>query len=434
MIPNKHILIIAYEFPPLNTGGAHRPYKMAKYLAQRGHKVTVVTQAVQGDQKVDNSIAIPDNITVLRAGTKKRGKKHAILSTYYFNVLDVEFSLWQEELLKTLAQIFDTGVPDTAIVTVPPFSMGQTLTYLKSVKGLKVLLDMRDAWSNWNISPFASILHYKRCVKHEHNYLMECDTVLVTSEQTRIELVKTHGSHVESKIHLVPNGFEGYESEPVNEITIPPKSKWSIGYLGSFYYNPQTQESLDKKWWQKRPYQYFQYSPRKEDWSYRSPLYFFRTLQSLIKDNPQFETQIEIIVAGNKPYWFDSMVAAHKLEKVVHHIGFLPKTKALDFLKSKDLLLLTSAKVVGDPDYSIAGKTYEYLSLMKPILAFVCEGAQKAILQLTGTSLIFDPDDVSKSKEQFLKVIKEGIHLKPDLNEIKNYEMEEIVKKLDQLV
>jgi len=38
-----HILLVAFEYPPLNTGGARRPQRLRKGLTARGHRVTVWT-------------------------------------------------------------------------------------------------------------------------------------------------------------------------------------------------------------------------------------------------------------------------------------------------------------------------------------------------------------------------------------------------------
>ncbi len=39
------ILLIAYYYPPINSGGSVRPEKMAKYLSKFGHNITVLTQS-----------------------------------------------------------------------------------------------------------------------------------------------------------------------------------------------------------------------------------------------------------------------------------------------------------------------------------------------------------------------------------------------------
>ncbi|MBT4602621.1 MAG: glycosyl transferase family 1, partial [Bacteroidetes Order II. Incertae sedis bacterium] len=39
----KHVLIVAYYFPPMGLSGVQRIAKMAKYLPEAGYRVTVLT-------------------------------------------------------------------------------------------------------------------------------------------------------------------------------------------------------------------------------------------------------------------------------------------------------------------------------------------------------------------------------------------------------
>jgi hypothetical protein len=40
---SKRILIVAHNFPPLASGGVHRPVKFARYLRELGWEVDVLT-------------------------------------------------------------------------------------------------------------------------------------------------------------------------------------------------------------------------------------------------------------------------------------------------------------------------------------------------------------------------------------------------------
>ena len=64
----------------------------------------------------------------------------------------------------------------------------------------------------------------------------------------------------------------------------------------------------------------------------------------------------------------------------------------MDFQKKCDILLGTSHKVIDGKVYCIAGKTYEYIYMQKPVLAFVKEGAQKQIFEESGLGIICDSD------------------------------------------
>ena len=70
--------------------------------------------------------------------------------------------------------------------------------------------------------------------------------------------------------------------------------------------------------------------------------------------------------------------------------------------------------VVGGQDYSIAGKTFESISMQKPIIGFVAEGAQIRILARTGMAVICDPDDTDGSDATLKKLISGEWQAQPD--------------------
>ena len=93
------------------------------------------------------------------------------------------------------------------------------------------------------------------------------------------------------------------------------------------------------------------------------------------------------------------------MDGIVEFLGRISLEESLRFQQTCDALLLTSSKVVGGQDYSIAGKTFEYVSMQKPIIGFVTEGAQKRILERTGMSVICDPDDPNASAMSLERVL-----------------------------
>ncbi len=120
--------------------------------------------------------------------------------------------------------------------------------------------------------------------------------------------------------------------------------------------------------------------------------------------------------------------------KNVFHDGFMSHDEVLNFQDSCDFLLLTSAKVIRGKDYSIAGKTFEYLTAQKPILAFVCDGAQKYLIEKTGIALVLDPDEWENNAQILQKVYKDGIKLMPQKEFIKEHTRMNLAKRLVELL
>ena len=175
-----------------------------------------------------------------------------------------------------------------------------------------------------------------------------------------------------------------------------------------------------KNWKQKKGHKKLQFVPNLQDWEYRSPKYFFAALQYLFKLEPNFRSLIKVHFVGDKPDWIEQMINDFSLNENIFFYGRVSRDEAITFQKSMDMLLITSSKVVNGRDYSIAGKTFEYFKVQKPILSFVCDGAQKDLLIESGIALVCDPDDCSASANQILKFIKGEITLSPNLPFLEN--------------
>src|SRR5690606_14312108 len=106
---------------------------------------------------------------------------------------------------------------------------------------------------------------------------------------------------------------------------------------------------------------------------------------------PELFDRLEIIFAGEKPVWFDPMVKDADLKNVTH-LGFISKTEVKKLIASADYLLITSSKILNGNEYSVAGKTFEYLASGKPIVGVVCDGEQRDVLEKTGNAIILNPD------------------------------------------
>ena len=436
----KKIFFIAFEFPPLNNGGVFRPMAIVKRLS-KSYKIVVFTlhpnsiENFFGENNFDTSLEfdLNENIDVIQITVKKLAKKSKIKK--FFDISDRDTKEWEQKAKEILINKAKQEKPDLLLVTAPPFTMASFGRKISKELKIPMVLDLRDAWSLWNISPYRSWFHYFFTKIEERKCLNHSEIVFVTSEQTKRDLISLHSNLSLNKVQVITNGFESRSSELSQVKNI--NQKIVIGYVGGFYYSPESRDLMLKKWYLKRPTRWLNYTPRKEDWLYRTPYFFFRTLQALFERNEGFKKIIEIQFIGKKPNWFDKMVSQFELNDVVFHLGEYSHTNSLKFQQECDVLLITSSKVIGAKDYSIAGKTFEYISMLKPILAFVCAGAQKDILEQTGLAIICNPDDIFGS----VNVIEEFIYskntLEPKFEFIdhlsRNYQIKEMEKFLNSM-
>ena len=212
------------------------------------------------------------------------------------------------------------------------------------------------------------------------------------------------------------------------------KDKIIIGYVGSFYYTPTYRDNIFKPWWKKPIHRMINYVPRKEDWLYRSPYFFFKSIREILNTHPELETKIEIRFAGNTPSWLIDQIQEFRLQDVCKHYGYLQHNEVLQFQEDCDCLLITSSKVLGGRDYSIAGKTFEYFTFGKPILAFVCEGVQKDILLDSGMAMMLDPDNTIESSKNLFQFFNGQIRLYPQKDQIAKYHRKVLTEKLATVI
>ena len=402
----KNFVIVAYDFPPINSGGNLRPARMLKYFSDKGFNPIVVTidHEKHLPDRTDKTLCekLPPNAEIIRTPIEGTNLLTRLIDTGYLFLSDSILFRWKKFLRKNLDDAVAKYKPRFILVTLPPFSIMKLVHNYGREKGIPVILDFRDPLTYWVSSPFPSKLHYKHLKRMERNCIESSFKTLVVTPGMK-EIYRKIYPELKDKFEVVMNSFDDYQK---TSKTRKSNSKFTIGYFGSFYYNPYSEELKRKKWWQKKPYQYFQYTPFDQDWKYRSPYYFFQAMNELFIQFPRYRDKTEVFFAGNKPEWFDYMVDEFALRDVVKHIGFVGKEEAIRLHETCDAFLITSARFKEFNDYCIAGKTYEYLSQKKPIIAFVCNGDQKWFIENSGIGLICEPDDSIESAvklEQFFR-------------------------------
>lgn len=445
-MPNSTtIFFVAFEFPPLGSAGVQRSLKFVKYLPGFNIRPVVITvkeadyaAAMPGhpvDESLSNELSagtIIERIHCTSVSHKNEGKLKS-WARIYFSVIEEFNKTWRPELEKQLPALLEKYKPKAIYVSLPPFAMGPLWTELADKYSLPLIADFRDAWSQWCVAPNASYFHYLKKTGYERRVLQQAARVICSSGQIMKDMQQIHPSINKQKFAVITNGYDETLQWPA-ELKVTFREKFIIGYVGSFYYTPESRSTIFTPWFKKPLHRMPQYVPRKEDWLYRSPWFFFKAIRRLLDENPALENKIEIRFAGKTPGWLQQQIAHFKLENHCKHLGFLKHDKVLAFQKECDALLITSSKVIGGRDYSIAGKTYEYFTIGRPILGFVCEGEQKDILAESGLSVLFDPDNTNACVATFNKIFEQQVILKPDVKAVEQYHRKHLTSKLAGLI
>lgn len=440
------VLFVAFEFPPLGGAGVQRSIQFAKYLPDYDIVPIVVTTDLSSFRQVmDNPIdqmlvnSLDPNLIVERIPCAipevRRASRLGRWARIFFSVVEPLARYWQPQVEAKIPYLISKYKPAAIYVSLPPFSMARLWISIGKAYGLPVVLDLRDAWSHLGIGPYGTWLHYRLALRLERSCLRAASRVICTSEQTRSDLLKLHPSVPSHKIATITNGYDA----DIAPFTHPPRgsypgSPFVIGYVGSFYYTPETRDAMRRPWWRKRPHRMLQYAPRLEDWLYRSPYFFFRAVQLMLDSRPDLRSRLRIQFVGNKPSWIDAQVDEFALRDVVEFTGQLPRHEAIAFQQRCDSLLITSSKVVGGRDYSIAGKTFEYFATGRPILGFVTQGAQRDMLEESGVAVTCDPDNPGEAAQKIQNLMEGKIQFHPNVCFLKSLHRRELCRALAEVL
>lgn len=437
------VLFITMEFPPVNTTGNYRALKFVKYLHEFGIDPIVVTfKEEQGaalfNTKIDASLLheIPKGTAVYRIDSDYENIEVGRLMKFIGMVLRVNDSLakrWLKYFNREIDRIIAQHNPQLIFVSLPPFSSGQLAAKVAKKHRLPLITDMRDLWSQWGNATFLTIVHYWLTVWEERSVFKKSTRVIGVTPQLVSQFQSSHPRLNRDKFHLIPNGFD-IPIEKLEDFEFKPGPKVVIGYVGSFYYHPENDRTILLPWWRRPVHRMLQFRPVKEEWIYRSPYFFFRSIRQLLDEFPRLRNIVECHFVGHKPEWFDGMVEEFSLSDHVVSHGFVSSTRASELQDSFDLILATSEKVNGSEHYCLPSKLFDYVGKKKPILGFVTPGIQRDFIRQSGLGVVCDPDDHDRSVALMRRLIENGAIFKPNKDYLTGFHRRRNAMKLADLI
>lgn len=432
-----------FEFPPLNVAGIYRQVRFANALATAGYNVNVLTIELNEEylayqKKIDYSLLdlVNPKINIIRVPIGKISPNKNSFGSFYSswrNPAGDRFNnLLSPKTKESIHAMIESLSIDLLFVSAPPFSLTILATELSKKFKLPLIIDMRDAWLGWTMVPFPSYDYFLRRKKLERKVLKQA-TFITSVTNELIERYKNDHPQIDTdKYQLVFNSpNKKLELKDVIEIDrLDEKKIINIGYTGSFYYTPPI--SIKDKI--KKPHRLFQYQRKLDDWTYRTPFYFFMILSRLFEKHPYLKEKVFFHFIGEPVHWLYDMINKFNLNDNVICHGYLKYDEALDKEKGFDYLLATSEKTSENGHYCLPSKIFNYLNSAKPILAFVTDGPQKDLIKNVNCGLIFNPDRVEASCKLLMKTFEKGLSLKVNKKEFEKYDMENTNLVFTQLV
>ncbi len=248
---NKKILIIAFKFPPYPEVGAYRWTKFAKYFADKGHLLHIITVNWKNKKKQSwYDDIIHKNIFIHKIPSQyfhnlKYNKFSSnffgwILSKFRNQLLKLsnliyfidEAQFWGKKLIPFAKNLIKQENIKYVIATGGPFMSNYWAASLKKdLPGIKLIQDLRDEWNETRKFLFKS--HRERSYEYEKYALNKCNALVTTSIGLK-ELFSGKIKNNNVKKYII---YNGYDNETIQKVqTNKDKKKkrdFSFIYAGS---------------------------------------------------------------------------------------------------------------------------------------------------------------------------------------------------------
>lgn len=373
------ILIVAHEYPPINSAGAERILKFARYLPDFGYRPIVLTT---------------DRYGSLESDTANRVYRAADLIHSAFGFLrrrrDVEVAQATQFRVATIANQSPAGrardaimIPDTKLGwLLPAAALGRRLIAeyrpelifsssppetahlvagrLSRVSGLPWVADLRDGWLFEPPNP-ATRRGALRCrleARLERNMVMHARALVTATAPIAEDLRLRYGLGIE-QTRIVANGYDRAEYVGLARQR-QPDGTFLLAYTGSLSSSRQG----------------------------TSPDSFFIAVANLLRINPTIPLRVRVI-GETRP---EEKAAAAALG-LTDHVTFLPpvsRREAHQHQLDADALLLITAP----GQRSVATlKLFDYIGSGVPILALAHDNVAAEIVESYGLGITAASDD-----------------------------------------
>ncbi len=401
---SRHILMLAYYFPPQNKIGAARPYRFARYLRRLGTPVSVVcsqlaeatisggeldsglhvsmpTSSLRGSMH-DSTERVPEPATIR---VPDRADAHARRSidiiSHGLRILERLLLPYHDRLAwlpYACAAASAAMTPGTVVMsTHPPVVTHLAALALKQRFGRPWIADFRDPlWGNPVRTSYRAGLIDPVI---ERLVIEHADAIIANTDASAAMLVSRYPAF-SAKISTIWNGFD-----PEDHMEPLPRSNRTrrvISHVGSLY-------------------------------GARTPLPFVACLNRLIASGAILPSALQFRQIGQSdPDCFDLANPAYKAlqaQGCLHAITHaLPQVEARQEMLLADWLLLLDMNKT-NPGLQVPAKTFEYIRARRPILALTMPGSPTArVLARSGVmhacvDLAAGPDQLDAEVLAFLQ-------------------------------
>jgi len=419
-VANRRVLIIAYYFPPISSGGTFRTLKFAKYLPELGWDPIVVCARPTATDHVDPGLLaeLPASVVVERVGhLHPKQIEHGLLAGWKllwklrlralatrlepYKVMQWlapdPYLTWNLPALQASRRLVRQYHPQIIMTSTPPHSGQWIGLQLKRATRLPWVADFRDPWTQ---NPFIQTpTSWQAGINQrgERAVFAHADHIIsVTSSMTDQMGSLESGKHA-GKITTIENGFDAADFGGLPRTQLA-GDKLHLAYIGSLY-------GLQ-----------------------RADL-FLTCIDRLVQEGmiPANDLLVEFMGQDGT-----GVLEAYRDSIWLRHTAPQPHSQALSAMTAADVLLLL---VPPGASYIHSGKLFEYLGAGRPILALAPLDSEAAkVVQSARVGVIAPPDDESAISAALLQMYQEWreqrLHIDPDPEVVNSFERRRLTEKL----
>jgi glycosyltransferase involved in cell wall biosynthesis len=394
----KHVLMIAYHYPPcFGSSGVLRTLKFSRYLAAGGWRPIILTVHPRAHPKTAPTQVseIPEGMPVARAFALDTARHLSVGGRYSRRLARPDrWASWWLGAVPAGLRLARKYRPAVIWSTYPIATAHWIGGTLQRLTGLPWVADFRDSMTEED---------YPRHPRDREAYLrVERRTVaraarlVFTAESTRTMYMKRYPDLGLERCLLIPNGYDEADFEhlaPAPPTQADPDRPLTLIHAGAIY-------------------------PEERD-----PRPFFRALGALKASGhlTSRDLRVELRASGSESSYLP-LVRELGIDDIVSLLPAIPYHEVLQACARADGLLLLQGPSC---NHQIPAKVYEYLRLRRPVLALTShEGDTAALLRETGGATIVDLMAEAALRDgipRFVAALRSGTHPLPARSRVESY-------------
>ena len=374
----RHVLVVAYYFPPLGLSGVQRVTKFVKYLPEHGWQPTVLTVRPGGyfafDRSLEQEVAT-SNVEVIRTASldptrifgsgrvvelpaeRVRGTLSA-LSQFVF-LPDNKIG-WFPAAVRAGYKQLRGGRYDAIFASAPPYTAHLVGAWLGRHARLPVVLDFRDDWVDNPRHVYPTRVHRFLQQKLERYAAGSAARLVAINHHIASRLVERNADILDAeRVQVVPQGYDPADfAETADGAS---SDVFTLLYAGVFY-------------------------------DAQKPDTVLRAMARLRERAPEAARRIRLSFVGTFPQASFVLASDLGIRDAVQWHGYLPHDEAVVHMRAASALWVIVGRRPGAEGIS-TGKLFEYFGSQKPILGLVPSGEARRFLEQYGAGIAVDPED-----------------------------------------